>query len=146
MKPLQWRSNAGFTLMEVMIVVVIMAVLVTIALPVYENNAARTWQQRAASCLSVLAHGMERRFTGQLTYAGPTATPDILPPAACVTEDGMSQRYVFNFTATPTASDFTLRAVPQGIQAQRMSQCGTLSINQTGTRAITGGGDLERCW
>jgi len=139
----------GFTLIELMIVVAIVAILAAVALPAYQGTVTKTWRTKAAGCLTELAQGMERRFTSTLSYAGPAATPDVLPPNSCTLDDDMPARYTFNFAATPgTAANpgFTLRAVPQGAQATRDTLCATLSIDQTGLRGQTGTGTQDLCW
>lgn len=140
------RRSAGFTLMEVMIVAAIVAILAAIAIPAYQNSITKTWRNKAASCITEMAQGMERRFTGNMSYAGPAATPGQLPPNTCTTEDGMAQYYAFSFTADPTAAAFTLQAVPQGTQAARDGQCGTLTIDQSGNRTASGTGPVELCF
>ena len=140
------RAQRGFTLIELMIVVVIVAILAAVALPSYQGSVTKTWRNKATACLTEMAQGMERRFTAQLSYAGPAGTPGLLPPNTCTIEDGMAQRYAFDFTADPTANLFTLRATPQGDQAARDTLCGTLTIDQTGLRAESGTGDVNLCW
>ena len=70
---------------------------------------------------------MERRFTGQMSYAGPTGCCRSAAPQHLHHEDGMAQHYAFSFTADPTAVEFTLQAVPAGWPGNsRDGQCGTL--------------------
>lgn len=140
------RRAAGVTLIELMIVVVIVSILAAIAIPAYQNSVTKTWRNKAASCLTELAQRMERRFTGNMSYEGPTGAAAQLPPNTCTTEDGMAQYYAFSFTADPGAADFTLQAVPQGGQATRDGQCGTLTIDQSGNRMASGSGPVELCW
>jgi type IV pilus assembly protein PilE len=115
--------------------------MAAVALPAYQDSVVKTWRNKAAGCLTTLAQGMERRFTAALSYVGPA-----LPPNSCTAEDGMAGRYAFSFETAPVATQFTLRAVPQGTQAARDGLCGTLSIRETGVRAITGTGTVDRCW
>ena len=139
-------GSTGFTLIEVMIVVVIVAVLAAIALPAYQGSVMKTWRNKATACLTAMAQGMERRFTTALSYEGPAAAPQQLPPNSCTTEDGMAQRYAFDFTADPTATQFTLRATPQGDQAARDTGCAILTIDETGVRTASGSLDVDLCW
>ena len=140
------RAAAGFTLIELMIVIAIVAILAAVSLPAYQSVIMRTWRSKAAACLTEMAQGMERRFTAELSYEGPTGTPQQLPPNSCTIEDGMPARYDFDFTADPTATAFTLRATPQGTQAARDTQCGILTIDQTGLRTVEKAGEVDRCW
>ena len=142
-KTSKWRRSRGFTLIEVMMVVAIVAILAAIALPSYQNSVMRTWRSKAAACLTEMAQGMERRFSTSMSYANPAT----IPARGCTTDDGMAQRYTFSFTAAPTANAYALQAVPQGAQAARDTECGTLGINQLGVRtASVEGADISRCW
>jgi len=145
-RPRRRALGAGFTLIELMIVIAIVALLVLVALPSYQSSVTKTWRSKATACLTEMAQGMERRFSAALSYAGPAATPQQLPPNSCTTEDGMAQRYAFDFTADPDAAGFTLRATPQGDQAARDTGCGTLTIDQTGNRTASGALGTDLCW
>jgi len=132
--------------MELMIVVAIVAILAAVALPAYQDSVTKTWRNKAAACLTELSQSMERRFTGAMSYVGPAAAPGELPPNTCTTDDGMAARYAFTFTADPTATVFELQAEPQGTQAARDERCGTLTIDQTGLRSVSGEGGAALCW
>ena len=57
------RKVKGFTLIELMIVVAIVAFLASIALPSYRNFVVRTNRAEAVSDLSELASWLERQYT-----------------------------------------------------------------------------------
>jgi len=134
------RAQGGFTLIEIMIVIAVIAILAALALPSYQDSVRKTWRNKATSCLTEMAQTMERRFTAALSYVGPA-----LPGNACVVEDGMAQRYAFDFVAAPTANAFTLRATPQGAQVAD-TLCAILTIDQVGVRTVSGTGGVNDCW
>lgn len=136
----------GFTLIELMIVVVILGILMLVALPAYQDSIAKTWRRKATACLVEMAQGMERRYTTGLSYIADTTDLTLLPPQVCSTEDGMGDRYVINLTPAPANDTFTLQALPQGVQSTRDSRCGTLTINQLGTRTVSGAAAVAECW
>jgi len=132
--------TAGFTLIELLIAVAIVGILAAIAYPSYQDSVRRSWRASAAGCLSELAQGMERRFTGASSYVGTS-----LPASNCPTEGAMPTRYTFSFPAAATATAFTLQAVPVSGGPQAGDSCGTLTINQLGQKTASGG-SVADCW
>ncbi|KAB2924398.1 MAG: prepilin-type N-terminal cleavage/methylation domain-containing protein [Dechloromonas sp.] len=145
-----FRKAEGFTLIEVMIVVAIVAILAAVAFPAYTDYVVKTRRGVAAGCLMEYAQYMERFHTSFMNYkdgkdnAG-NAIEVTLPVTACSTD--LNSHYVFAFAAgQPTGTTFSITAIPQGIQATRDTRCGSLSINQLGTKAVSGTGSVATCW
>ncbi len=132
----------GFTLIELMITVSIIAILGSIAYPSYLNSVAKSRRADAKGALMGFANAMERHFTETNSYcdAGGTggasscggATNDTGSPNLFSTTspiDGTTAYYNLTITAA-TASTYNLRATPIGAQAGD----GILEINQTESR------------
>ena len=132
-------DQKGFTLIELMIVVAIVGILAAIAYPSYQQHVLRSWRSTASGCVLALAQSMERQFTANMTYLA------AVPANGCTAENGMAARYNIGLAAAATANTYTIQAVPQGAQVSD-TLCGTLSINQIGTRAETGTGTVQQCW
>jgi type IV pilus assembly protein PilE len=128
------KAQKGFSLIELMVAVVVLGLLVAIALPSYQQYILRSWRATASACVLTLAQNMERQFTVNMTYLAAA------PVNGCTTENGMAARYTIGLAAAATANAYSIQAVPQAAQAA--DTCGTMSINQTGTRT----GAVANCW
>ncbi len=134
---------AGFSLLELMIVVAIIAILASIAFGSYQHHVVNTRRAAAAACLLERTQRLERFHTLHLSY------PDATGAAAILAEcgDGLARHYRINLSSI-SARAFALQAVPQGAQAKADTRCGTLTINQLGVRTVSGTANATpgECW
>ena len=113
------RTTAGFSLLELMIVVGIVAILASLAIAGYDYAMRKTRRAAAQGCLTEGAQRAERFYTTHMTYTG-------APAPTCSTD--VSKYYAVRFAAgEPTNTTYLLEAVPQG--PQRKDSCGTLTLN-----------------
>ncbi|GAB5480072.1 MAG: type IVa pilus pseudopilin TppA [Marinobacter nauticus] len=131
------QSNAGFTLVELMIAVAIIAIIAAIALPLYQNQVEQTRRTTAQSDLLELAQWMERRYSNGFDYRDGGNNP-VLP----FTQSPQTGTAFYNisFSVNATRDTYTLQAVPTGAQAN--DDCGTLTLNDEGVRGAAQAG----CW
>lgn len=120
----------GFTLIEVMVTVAIVAILAAVALPSYSAYIRRGQLAEAASGLAGIRAQMERHYQDNRSYAtvGTFETP-------CATTDATSRtfgNFVVSCSGTPTTTTFTLQAIGSGPVAGF-----TYTINQSDVRATT---------
>jgi len=129
----------GFTLIEVMIVVVIIGILATIAYPAYTRYIQDSRMATAQGDLMELAQFMERQYSLSNSYAGVADAGDL--PFDESPKDGGTTAY--NVTIVTAANSFTLTATPTGPQVGHT--CGTLTLNHAGVRTPDPATN-PRCW
>lgn len=134
----------GFTLIELMIAIAIIAVLAGIAYPSYLNYTTNTRRAAATACVTELAQHMERFYTTNMRYTEAAGGAPALPQTTC--RNDLAAFYTFGFNGAPTATTYSLQAVPQGVQASRDDRCATLRLNQAGAKTQTGSASTAECW
>jgi type IV pilus assembly protein PilE len=143
-------KQAGFTLIELMIVVVVVAILAAIAFPQYRDYVVRSNRAVAKSLLVQVADRQEQFFTDRKTYASdmtdlgyPDATTIYVDrsgnPSGADPGDALYSVVLSNAGATT----FTLTATPLNAQADD-TKCTAMAINQSGQRTSTPAG--SKCW
>ncbi|MEY2151542.1 type IV pilin protein [Rhodanobacter sp. 115] len=138
--PFPVHRGSGFSLIELMIVVAIIAILAAIAYPSYTSHITKTHRVAAEACLSEVANYMERYYTTTLSYKGAT-----MPALDCRSAQQTGANYSYAFSpAAPSSSAYTAQATPINAQLTRDTKCGTLSLDQSGTRSASTG-DVT-CW
>ena len=134
-----YAPNRGFTLVELLIVMIIASVLAMIAVPSYQASVIKSRRADGRVVLNDTAQRLERCYTQFGSYdAGDCAIAD--------EEEITSQEGFYVLTVdVQDAVTYELTAAPAGPQADD-EDCGSLILTNTGERTITGDGDIERCW
>jgi type IV pilus assembly protein PilE len=123
---IQLRKASGFTLIELMITVTIIAILSAIAYPSYRNYVIRGQLVNATQGLSAMQANMERYFQDNRTYLAAnsytppcsTATPYGTFTVSCpATLTNAPASGPFSTGSTLTATSFQLEAVGSGSTA-----------------------------
>jgi len=113
------KTPRGFTLIELMIALVVVAILSAIALPSYTRYVIRGKVPDATSNLATKRVQMEQWFQDNRTYAG---------APACVADTTSSKNFDFS-CPVQTATTFTLQA------AGKSSMAGfTYTVNQANAK------------
>jgi type IV pilus assembly protein PilE len=125
------KHQQGFTLIELMITVAIVAILAAIAYPSYTNYVKRGYRSEGIALLNDATAKMERFYAQNNTYFGATLAK------LGYADPMMSTNGKYKLTIpNPTATTYSVQVAPQGSQAT--DTCGTLSVSQDGTKLATG--------
>lgn len=125
---------AGFTLIELMIVVAIVAILAAIAVPIYSNYVTRSKLTEAQNNLSALRVAMEQYFQDNRQYTGTGGSCGVNMPTATAGNGGNSIAKYFTYSCTATASAYTITATGNtGTQTASF----VFTIDQDNNRATT---------
>ena len=137
------RNSKGFTLLEILIVIVILAVLAGLAIPIYTAAVEKSRAQEALQSLEAIRGGMLRYFASNNSYAGATIRANAV--AAANTDIDVdannllgAQNQLFNYTlgglgaATFTVTATRIAGRPAGA-AVPAGGPHTITIAQDGT-------------
>jgi type IV pilus assembly protein PilE len=132
------KQQRGFTLVELMATVAIVAILAAIAMPSYREHVNKTRRAEAASALLDASQALERYYSANGTYLATKKTGTTLPAnifPATVPATG-SKYYDVAISATPTDNAFALQA--SRVNAMLGDKCGDFQIDQTGQLTTVG--------
>jgi type IV pilus assembly protein PilE len=157
------KMHKGFTLVEMMVTLAVLALLVTIGYPVYQAQLQKARRIDARAALGKLAMAQERHYAMFGSYA---ITENILNYGRDGAENGVEDTLAFNRATAELDHDgdgnfdyynialnsdgdvFTFMATAAGVQASD-TDCSTFTINQLGVKtAANSDGDDQtaRCW
>ena len=130
MKANKAKGNLGFTVIELMIVIMIVAILAALAYPSYVDYVRKSKRGDAQQLLMNWSINQEIWRSNNTSYAG---LDDLPAPTT-------DENYSYDFAAEPTATTYSLRATAQGDQKNDKSRSGTageceiLTLDQNGQK------------
>jgi type IV pilus assembly protein PilE len=135
---------AGFSLLELLVAIAILAVLASVALPTYAEYVARSRRFEARAALLEAAHWMERWRTERGRYDDPANAGQ--PPAEFPWRQVPRAGEAY-YTVSVVVTATTYRITAAAVRTMAGDACRSLSIDETGVRGFTGPGSTEEvCW
>lgn len=124
-------SECGFTLIELMIVVAIIAIISAIALPSYFESVARSRRADAQSTLQESAQWLERYYSQNNNYTG-SGTALFNSGYQYSPKGSTSGNAQYVLTIVANAQDYTLMATPTN--GMSSDPCGVFVLNSVGQK------------
>lgn len=137
------KNQAGFTLIELMITVAIVAILTAVALPSYRSYIQRGDRASARAALLEAQQFMERYYAANDAYDQDKAAPPnpVALPLRLQTAPPEAPKYDIAVNA-PNANSYTLTATPRNAD-----DCGNLTLTNAGVKGRTGVAlTVADCW
>jgi len=103
------RNGRGFTLIEIMIAMAILAIVSAVAVPIYTSYSENTYRGEAQADLMKCAQGLERFASENFTYIGSDDGTGAVLDSICNTLSDLR----YDITVVSTRDTFTLTATPR---------------------------------
>lgn len=131
------KFKSGFTLIELMVTVVIIAILAAIAMPMYSNYITKAKARNAGADLVTLSLVLESLYQRNLTYTTPTPNPTTTTAqtqthaSAWQPAESETFEYTMEVKDIDSKKGYVLTATGKG----RNAGC-TLTLNSKNVRSI----------
>jgi type IV pilus assembly protein PilE len=139
------RRSAGFTLIEMVIIVIIVGILTSIALPAYQDSMRKGRRADAKAALMTAANRQESLMLDRKTYT--TNMVDLgFTQSPMLSENGHYSIAAAACAGGTIANCYMLTATPVADGAQDGdARCTTIKLDSTGAKTATGSANTE-CW
>ena len=133
----------GFTLIELMITVAVIAILAAIAVPSYYQYTLRSNRSAAESVMQEIASAQERYLVDSRQFAGALTTLGYNVPNTVSPSYSVALVATAASVSASTPPSYTITAKPIGNQV-RDTGCATLTLNGDGSKTASTG--ATNCW
>ena len=142
--------SAGFTLIELMIVVGIVGILAAIAYPSYTRFVRQTNRTDATKTMQLTAQSLQRCYSQNFTYFGCTVSGNPVPNPVIDQSTMQSPNGWYTITFNmPDPWDYSLVATQAAAPQTADSQCNSFTLFSSGQQAAQDGNannTTQTCW
>lgn len=145
---MQKKNLSGFTLVELIVVIAIIAVLVAIATPAYYSYVMKSRRADAKVALSEISQRLEGYYADNNKYASDFDRLKLGNAGFVKKGSGYQSKdgwYQLSIEVKDNDQKYTLKATPQGAQASD-GRCMEFALDSTGKKTITGAASVKECW
>jgi type IV pilus assembly protein PilE len=140
------RRHRGFTLIEMMITVVVIAILAGIALPSYREQIARGKRSDVQTALIEDAAYMQRYYAANNTYLAVNGVTLQLPTTQSPGAPAAAN-YTITVDPAPNTTDTTFRLTATPVGSMVNDKCGSFTYDNLGRKDIIASGPtVASCW
>jgi type IV pilus assembly protein PilE len=136
------KRQGGVTLVELMVVLLVLAIIASIAVPSYRRYMVRANRTEATAALLQLRISQEKFFLQNSRYATLAEVDDAPPGGLGIATTTLHGYYTIDMLNVSNTT-YTARATAAGGQADDET-CPTLTITESGVRGA--GGPVDVCW
>ena len=130
---------SGFHLIEILIVLAIISILVSFAVPSYSTYIAHANRREAESLLMELASRLEEYRLQHDSYQDATLNTLKFPAT--------NKNHTYQFQILSANQDtFLITAQPLHTQANKDADCGMLMLDAIGKKSVSGNKPVNECW
>jgi len=134
------KKSRGMTLVELLIVVAIVAILASVALPSWNSQVQKARRSDARNSLLIVQVEQEKYRADNGSYASDMS-------ALGLSSYNSTSRDYYNVSiVSSSATAFVASAVPNTTGGQNGDSCGTFAINQAGPYETIDYADMANCW
>ena len=134
------NKNRGMTLIELMVVVAIVAILASVALPTWNSQVQKSRRADARNTLILVRVEQEKYRADNGSYASSMS-------ALGLGIYNSSSRDYYNVSiVSSSATAFVASAAPNANGGQSGDSCGTFAINQSGLDGSGEYASISDCW
>jgi len=137
------RKETGFSLIELMIALVIIAILATVAFPSYQAQVSKTRRGDCEAGLLSLSNAMERDYSLNGSYRDIVTAG--LFAGQCPVDGSAAATYNLSVATANGGGTYTLTATPIAGTTQAGDACANLTFTQAGVKGASGG-TVANCW